>query len=192
MQQEWAPRTPAPKGLPAGIVVLSILVAIGLVVFGLNTTTPTSSQQSQGAAAVTLAGVQLDFFYSPGSPVIFGANQQEACQNCPIIIPAGAQITLGSLFSLAFPANGTVEFWLNATSPVPIEEWSCGYSGARPSDWPAQGCPFTNDYHQGEWIIEGGLVGSWPLIVSVPNPAPSLPAGFIVQVAIYVVVVHGG
>jgi hypothetical protein len=188
METEWRPRQSrrsVAASLVAGILVAVLMIeASNSGLFGLPPASPPPGQ-------VTLDGVIVDYFYALGSPRIFGSNQQQVCVNCPVTMPGGAEVTLGNLFNQSFPQNTTVEFWLNATSPIPFEEWTCFYSGSRPSNWPPTGCPFTVDYQQGEFgVVGGGLTISYPITFAVPDPAPYLPGGFDVQISISVIVTN--
>lgn len=200
-----AARVPSPVASPArarygrtaathaAAIVVGLLVGLGAVV--VVNGGPLFVPKGPGPGTATLDGVQIDFFYLNGTPPLFGANQQQGCGNCPLTVPGGTVVTLGSILVLSFPSNYTTTFWFNATSPIPFEEWQCFYSGTSPPPgWPAQGCPFATDWHQGALtVLNGGgeLWFTYPLTLSVPNPAPSLVGGFTVQIVITVLASPG-
>lgn len=134
---------------------------------------------------VILDEVQVDYFYLNGTPQIFGPNQQELCSLCPLTLTGGTTFTIGKILVQSFPGDNTTTFWFNATSPIPFEEWQCSWTGpARPAGWPPSGCPFTTDWHQAPFTFEvgsGSASITYPLTLSIPDPAPGLPGGFDVQ-----------
>jgi hypothetical protein len=142
-------------------------------------------QATPPPGTVVLDNVQVDYFYLNGTPQIFGPNQQELCSLCPLTLTGGTTFTIGTILVQYLPGGNATTFWLNATSPIPFEEWSCSWSGARPAGWPPTGCPFTTDWHGGASTYEVGSGGTasitYPLTLSIPNPVPSLPGGFDVQ-----------
>lgn len=143
--------------------------------------------------SVVLDNVQADYFYLNGTPQIFGPNQQELCSLCPLTLGGGTTFTIGTLLVQNLPGGNTTTILFNATSPIPFEEWSCSYSGpTRPPGWPPTGCPFSTDWHQPPFFFEVGTGSasiSYPLTLSIPNPVPSLPGGFTVQLVFAVAMV---
>jgi hypothetical protein len=153
--------------------------------------------QSPNPGTVTLDGVQIDYFYLGGTPPIFGPNQQQSCANCPLVLTGGTVFTMGLVLVQVFPTDSTTLFWFNASSLIPFEEWECSWSGTtRPAGWPAQGCPFTTQWNQVPTTVYtsggGSLWISYPLTLSIPDPAPDLPGGFDVQMVFTVLSVPGG
>lgn len=139
-------------------------------------------------------GVQVDIFYQNGTPQLFGPNEQQACKNCPMNLTGGTTFTMSNLLTLVFPPNSTTTFYFNATSPIPFEEWQCSWSGARPAGWPPTGCPFVTDWEQGAFSVTNGpgeFSMTYPLTLSIPDPAPNLPGGFELQIVISVSMVPG-
>ena len=179
---------PAPRRrlrlLVSHVVVCLVGILVGLSVFYVANgfTVPKASTPP---GTVVLDTVQVDYFYLNGTPQIFGPNQQEVCPYCPLTLTGGTTFTIGTLLTQLLPANTTTTIWLNATSPIPFEEWSCSWTGpSRPAGWPPTGCPFTTDWHQPPFGYEVGLGGasiSYPLTLAIPDPAPSLPGGFDIQ-----------
>jgi len=143
---------------------------------------------------VLFDGVQVDFFYHNGTPQIFGPNEQQACRNCPFNLTGGTTFSMSNLLTLVFPANSTTTYTLNATSPIPFEEWECSWTGARPAGWPPTGCPFVTQWHQGSFSFQSGGGNSsetFPLTLSIPDPAPDLPGGFSLEMVFTVSVAAG-
>ncbi|HTW55370.1 MAG TPA: hypothetical protein VMG36_02840 [Thermoplasmata archaeon] len=147
--------------------------------------------KAQPPGTVVLDGIEVDYFYVNGTPDLFGANQQQVCVNCPLVLTGGTTFTIGTLFQQEFPANATTTFLFNATSVIPLEEWECSYSGSRPTNWPPTGCPFTTDWHQGSFFVDddagGSLIIGYPITFQIPSPAPNLPGGFLPQLVFTVV-----
>jgi hypothetical protein len=167
---------PVATGILGGIVVLAVVV--------IANGGPLFLSKAPSPGTVTLDGVQVDYFYLNGTPQIFGPNQQEVCSLCPLTLTGGTTFTIGTLLVQYFPGGNATTYWLNVTSPIPFEEWSCSWTGARPAGWPPTGCPFTTDWNQGAFTVEvesGTASTTYPLTLSIPNPAPSLPGGFDVQ-----------
>ena len=153
----------------------------------------TLPQPTAPPGSVVLDNVQVDYFYLNGTPQIFGPNQQELCSLCPLTLTGGTTFTIGKLLVQYLPGGNTTTVWFNATSPIPFEEWSCSWTGARPAGWPPTGCPFTTDWNEPAFTYEvgsGSASISYPLTLSIPNPAPSLPGGFDVQLVFAVEMVH--
>ena len=164
--------------LTAGL--LGALVGVSTIILGVGYVPPPAPP-----GTVVLDNVQVNYFYLNGTPQIFGGNQQELCPLCPLTLTGGTTFTAGTLLEQILPGGNSTTLWFNATSPVPFEEWSCSWTGARPPGWPPTGCPFTTDWHGGAQTIEVGANSSasitYPLTLSIPDPAPSLPGGFYVQ-----------
>lgn len=139
-------------------------------------------------------GVQIDFFYLNGTPQLFGPNEQQACGNCPINLTGGTTFSMSDILNLVFPPNSTTTYSLNATSPIPFEEWECSWSGARPPGWPPTGCPFVTDWSETPTIVETGsgeFSITYPLTLQIPDPAPNLPGGFELQIVVSASMVPG-
>lgn len=174
--------------LVAGVVGIAVGVSAIFVAGALAPPGP-------APGTVVLDTVQVDYTYLNGTPQIFGTNQQELCSLCPLTLTAGTTTTIGTLLVQDFPAYNTTIFWFNATAPIPFEEWSCSYSGARPVSWPPTGCPFTTDWHEAPYMVETGagiVSATYPLTLAVPNPAPNLPGGFDVQLVFAVEMIPTG
>ncbi len=156
------------------LVSVSVLVASGY-----------APVRSTSPGTIILDNVQVDYFYLNGTPQVFGPNQQEVCSLCPLTLTGGTTFTIGTLLVQSMPSGSNTQLWFNATSPIPFEEWFCSYTGARPAGWPPTGCPFSTDWHQIPFsygLQSGGeLIVTYPLTLSIPDPAPSLPSGFDVQ-----------
>jgi hypothetical protein len=143
---------------------------------------------------VLLDGIKVDIFYQNGTPPVFGPNEQQLCKNCPMNLTGGTTFMMSSILSLLFPPNSTTTFYFNASSPVPFEEWECSWSGARPAGWPPTGCPFVEQWNEPRFSVYDGagqFMITYPLTLSIPDPAPSLPGGFEVQIVMWVSMVPG-
>lgn len=172
----------------AGAVAIGVVIGLSSVIIANGG--PLLAPPSGSIGYIFFYGVQIDIFYEGGMPHSFGPNEQQSCLNCPLNLSGGTTITLQNILRLAFPPDTTTTYFFNVTSPIPFEEWQCFWSGtSRPAGWPPYGCPFTTSLESDQPSMDINDLNStvtmiYPLTLAVPNPAPDLPGGFEVQIAI--------
>jgi hypothetical protein len=149
-------------------IALTIAVAALAIVAGISFYRPPPSPGS-----VTLDGVLVSTDYATNSSrQAFGPAQNVSCPECPLTLSGGQQASVFVLWINLIGYPAVVYYNASIWSPIPFREDGC--SGLGP-------CPLTNDeIFRNVTFTAGGGGGLFavPALLTVPDPAPSLPGGF--------------
>jgi len=147
---------------------------------------------SKSPGTIAFRGVNMTVAYSGAWPGLFGPVHQNACSesistpagiqqpNCPQNLTGGQSYDF-TIFLVATPLNVS-DVFVNATvvSPIPIFSYVCVYPDPQPP--PAMSWNLTEPLPTGA----GCGIG---VLFTLPNPAPTFPAGLWFQLSMMVHVV---